>query len=81
MLIAFYNSLVQTEGGNAAARGMGLPQAPHTKEQSANAIISLVSPNSFTPPDWNQYRRLILATLKDRGVYPREDRWEVPQRH
>lgn len=39
----FYDSLVQTDGGNKAARGMGLPQAPHTKKQSTDGILSLVS--------------------------------------
>ncbi|KAI5862014.1 hypothetical protein GGS23DRAFT_598031 [Durotheca rogersii] len=34
--------LVQTDGGNRAAKGMGLPQAPHTKKQSTDAILALL---------------------------------------
>ncbi|KAI0105032.1 hypothetical protein GGR51DRAFT_560636 [Nemania sp. FL0031] len=42
--IAFvvHPGLVQTDGGNRAARGMGLPQAPNTKEQSTNGILNLI---------------------------------------
>ncbi|KAI0903275.1 hypothetical protein F4823DRAFT_568854 [Ustulina deusta] len=35
-------NLVQTEGGNRAAHGMGLPQAPHTKRQSTDGILTLI---------------------------------------
>jgi hypothetical protein len=42
-MILTSDRLVQTEGGNKAARGMGMEQAPHTKQQSADAVISLVS--------------------------------------
>ncbi|KAI0434029.1 hypothetical protein F5Y09DRAFT_297529 [Xylaria sp. FL1042] len=43
-LIAFvvHPGLVQTDGGNRAARGMGLPQAPHTKKQATDGILSLI---------------------------------------
>ncbi|KAI1178016.1 hypothetical protein F4777DRAFT_540218 [Nemania sp. FL0916] len=43
-MIAFvvHPGLVQTDGGNRAAKGMGLPQAPHTKEQSTNGTLSLI---------------------------------------
>ncbi|KAK3373684.1 hypothetical protein B0T24DRAFT_657468 [Lasiosphaeria ovina] len=43
-LIAFvlHPGLVQSDGGNRAARGMGLPQAPIALQQSADAIIKLI---------------------------------------
>ncbi|KAI0968595.1 hypothetical protein F4678DRAFT_442281 [Xylaria arbuscula] len=43
-LIAFvvHPGLVQTDGGNRAARGMGLPEAPNTKQQSTDGILKLI---------------------------------------
>ncbi|KAI8946758.1 hypothetical protein F4801DRAFT_593129 [Xylaria longipes] len=43
-LIAFvvHPGLVQTDGGNRTARSIGLPQAPHTKKQSTDGILSLL---------------------------------------
>ncbi|KAK0732049.1 hypothetical protein B0H67DRAFT_631846 [Lasiosphaeris hirsuta] len=47
-LIAFvvHPGLVQTEGGNRAAKAIGLEKAPHTQQQSADAIIHLVDAGS-----------------------------------
>ncbi|KAI3333365.1 hypothetical protein F4824DRAFT_513281 [Ustulina deusta] len=40
--LTIVSHLVQTEGGNRAAHGMGLPQAPHTKRQSTDGILTLI---------------------------------------
>ncbi|KAJ5513332.1 Short-chain dehydrogenase/reductase SDR [Penicillium fimorum] len=39
---AVHPGLVQTESGNRAARGMGLPQAPNSQRQSIDAILGLI---------------------------------------
>ncbi|KAI2616723.1 hypothetical protein GGR54DRAFT_218910 [Hypoxylon sp. NC1633] len=43
-LIAFvvHPGLVQTDGGNRVARGMGMPQAPITKQQCTDSILKML---------------------------------------